>query len=143
MYAACRRSRQESGRERQRELRPRAARHRTRRRVPVGRRHRPMTYTAFAIAAPGLAPLVAAELRRLALPPSAVSSDGVTFRTTLAGIATANLWLRTASRVVVRAGQFHASAFHELERRARRVQWTAFLAPGVPVSIRVTCRKSR
>jgi len=55
----------------------------------------------------------------------------------------ANLWLRTASRVVVRLGRFHASTFYELERRARKLPWAEFLPTSGPVRLRVTCRKSK
>ncbi len=54
-----------------------------------------------------------------------------------------NLHLRTASRVIVRVAEFHASTFHELERRARRVRWSEYLRPGSRARFRVTCRKSR
>lgn len=55
----------------------------------------------------------------------------------------ANLWLRTASRVLVRTGRFRATAFHELERQAKRIPWEAYLAPGGQAEFRVTARKSR
>jgi putative N6-adenine-specific DNA methylase len=55
----------------------------------------------------------------------------------------ANLWLRTATRVVVRAAEFRAETFYDLERRAARIPWSRFIAPGAPVRLRVTCRKSR
>ena len=45
--------------------------------------------------------------------------------------------------MVVRAAEFVAKAFHELERRAGRVPWEAFVSPNLEVSLRVTCRKSR
>ena len=76
----------------------------------------------FAVAAPGLEPLVADELRRLAtlcpLEIAAPEPGGVEFQAGRRGLYAANLHLRTASRVLVRMGCFHASAFHELERQA-------------------------
>ena len=101
----------------------------------------------FAVAAPGLEPLVAAELRALGkLQPVAVGEaepGGVSFRADRAGLYAANLHLRIASRVLVRIGAFHASAFHELERHAARLPWREFVASGSPVAFRVTSRKSR
>jgi putative N6-adenine-specific DNA methylase len=41
----------------------------------------------------------------------------------------ANLELRTATRVIVRIGQFEARAFHDLEIRAKRIPWEAYVAP--------------
>ena len=58
-------------------------------------------------------------------------------------IAQANLWLRTASRVIVRVASFRAQAFHELERIARTVPWERFVAAGGTVRFRVTSKKSR
>lgn len=100
-------------------------------------------HEAFAITAPGLAPLAADELRRHGLVPTAVDDAGVSFAADEAGLATANLWLRTASRVVVRTADFGARTFHELERHARRVPWDETLDAGLPLRLRVTCRKSK
>jgi len=58
-------------------------------------------------------------------------------------MARANLWLRTASRVLARFGTFHARALGELERRASLLPWDQYLTPGRPVHLRVTSRKSR
>jgi len=55
----------------------------------------------------------------------------------------ANLWLRTASRVLVRVARFRATEFYELENRAKRIDWERFLAPGVSAEFRVTARKSK
>ncbi|HET9727162.1 MAG TPA: class I SAM-dependent RNA methyltransferase [Gemmatimonadales bacterium] len=103
--------------------------------------------TCFAVAAPGLEPLVAAELRALgAVHPLAVEEfepGGVGFATDVAGLYAANLHLRVASRVLVRVGSFHAAAFRELERHARQLPWTRFIRTGQAVAFRVTSRKSR
>ena len=102
-----------------------------------------MLHDAFAITAPGLEAITAAELRALGLGPATPETGGVAFRATAGGLYAANLRLRTASRVVVRVAEFPARAFHELERRAARVPWERFVAPGSPAAFRVTCRKSR
>ena len=100
-------------------------------------------YDAFAVAAPGLAPFVAGELRGLAVAHGEPEAGGVPFTADAAGLYAANLNLRTASRVLVRLAEFRASNFHELERRTARVAWEEWLAPGRAVALRVTCRKSR
>jgi putative N6-adenine-specific DNA methylase len=97
---------------------------------------------AFAIAAPGLESIVAAELDRLGIAPK-IEVGGVSWSGTVESIARANLWLRTASRVVVRLGEFRARTFWELERHARKLPWERFVHPGAPVRFRVTSRKSR
>jgi putative N6-adenine-specific DNA methylase len=97
----------------------------------------------YAIVAPGLEQLAAAELRAIGIKPGAIEPGGVEFTTDDAGVFAANLHLRTASRVIVRIAEFRATAFHELERLARIVRWDEFVAPGSTARLRVTCRKSR
>jgi putative N6-adenine-specific DNA methylase len=86
--------------------------------------------------------VVARELKFLGITPR-LETGGVSFRATIETVARANLWLRTASRVIVRVAMFRAQAFHELERLARAVPWERFVEPGAPVRFRVTSRKSR
>jgi len=100
-------------------------------------------YDTFVITAPGLELLAATELTALGIPNVRVTDGGVTCSTTRRALYEANLHLRTASRVVVRAAEFAAKTFHELERRAGKVPWEAFVSPNLPVSLSVTCRKSR
>lgn len=96
----------------------------------------------FAVAAPGLEPLVATELAALGCQPTA-ERGGVAWDGTLAELYAANLWLRAASRVLMRLGHFRARTFPELERYARRLPWAEFITPGRPVQLRVSCHKSR
>src|SRR5690606_29970041 len=101
-------------------------------------------YRLFAITAPGLAPLAAAELEALGVAGVVVSDDaGVEWSGTLEQLYAANLHLRTASRIVLRLGTFTARAFWELEKQARRVPWETVVAPGAAVAFRVTSRKSK
>jgi putative N6-adenine-specific DNA methylase len=99
-------------------------------------------YAVFAVAAPGLEPLVAEELTELGAR-ATPEPGGVAWEADAAGLGRANLELRTASRVVVRVAEFRARSFIELERHARRIPWERFVAPGRAVQLRVTCRKSR
>ena len=100
------------------------------------------TVGAFAIAAPGLEPVVGAELEALGIG-GTVEAGGVAWRGDMASVARANLWLRSASRVIVRVAEFRARTFWELERHATRLPWARFLAAGVRPEFRVTSRKSR
>lgn len=43
----------------------------------------------------------------------------------------------------MRVSEFRARTFFELERHGRKIPWGRFASPGVPVALRVTCRKSR
>lgn len=103
---------------------------------------RPAAMSCFAVTAPGLEALCAAELAALGLGGTA-EPGGIAFSGDLAAVARANLWLRTASRVLVRVAEFRATAFYELELHAKRIEWARFLAPGARVSFRVTCKKSK
>ena len=113
----------------------------------------------FAVCAPGLEPFTALELRKLGLlsptqedaAPETSGRDraaqgengGVSFAGDLNEIYLANLHLRTASRVLVRLGEFYAAAFSELRKKAGRLAWMRYLKPGQPVAINVTCHQSR
>jgi putative N6-adenine-specific DNA methylase len=114
----------------------------------------------FAVTAPGVAPYTAQELSRLGLLPAASGGGragqranqraggrdlqgGVAFAGDRAALYRANLHLRTANRILVRLGEFPAVGFAELRKRAARLPWERCLAPGQPVSLRVTCHKSR
>jgi putative N6-adenine-specific DNA methylase len=101
------------------------------------------TFDAFAIAAPGLSPLVADELVALGITPTAVEPAGVSFVATREDLARANLWLRIASRVIVRLATFEAVDFATLERKSKTVPWGRVLGNGVNAQLRVTCKKSR
>ena len=97
---------------------------------------------AFAVTAPGLEAICAGEAVALGVRPT-VGEGGVAWRGSMESVARANLWLRTASRVLVRVAEFKASAFFELELAARRMAWDRFLTPGSKVRFRVTCKKSK
>jgi len=97
----------------------------------------------FAVATPGVAPLVAAECVALGLTPREVSTAGVALDLTPAELFTLNCWTRLASRVLVRLAQFEARDFATLEKQAARVPWARVLSAGASVRLRVTCRKSR
>ena len=103
----------------------------------------PANYDCFAIAAPGLETLVAHELTTLGVAAAKAVPGGVEFTADAARLASVQLRTRTASRVIVRLAQFRATAFHELERAARQVEWSRILPPGATFRLRVTCKKSR
>jgi len=96
----------------------------------------------FAITAPGLEALCAAELRALGIA-AAPEPGGVAWEGTMADVHRANLWLRTASRVVVRIATFRARSFIELERHGKKVPWERWVTRGRRVRLRVTSKKSK
>lgn len=96
----------------------------------------------FAVAAPGLEPLVAEELAALGLA-GAVVEGGVEVALPRASLPDVNRRLGIASRLLVRLGGFHARTFPELERHAARLDWGSVIVPQRAVAFRVTSRKSR
>ena len=85
---------------------------------------------------------MAQELRALGERPR-VEDGGVAWQGDARSLMRANLWLRTASRVVVRIAAFRATKFHELERSAKRIDWARFLGADTAPDFRVTARKSK
>lgn len=96
----------------------------------------------YSITAPGLEQVTALELGRLGIGPVKQSHGGVAWRGKMRDLYRANLWLRTATRVLVRVASFHAASFSELERRAGTVPWGRFVRARDHVRFRVTCHKS-
>ncbi|CAM4313138.1 THUMP domain-containing class I SAM-dependent RNA methyltransferase [Paenibacillus tarimensis] len=77
----------------------------------------------------GLEAIVARELRDLGYEHVTVDNGRVTFRGTPADISRANLWLRTADRVLVKMGEFDALTFDELFEGTKALDWPDWI-PG-------------
>lgn len=97
----------------------------------------------FAVTPPGVESLTAGELGGLGIKHDFEEPGGVGFSGTLDDVYRANLWLRTANRLMVRVGTFHARGFNEIERHASRLPWEEYVSAGQRLRLRVTCRKSR
>ena len=97
----------------------------------------------FAVTAPGLETVCAAELKALGIGEVRAVGGGVEFEGGLRELYLANLWLRSASRVVVRVGSVKCSDFPDLFRKSSRLPWGKFLSPATPVAVRATCHRSR
>ena len=82
-------------------------------------------------------------MRTLGLEVGKRDIGGVSFSGGSSALFRANLWLRSATRVLARVGDFHARLFDELERHARKLAWSRFLVSGQPVRLRVSTSKSR
>ncbi len=103
----------------------------------------PTRHDAFAIAAPGLSALLAAECTALGFVPREVTPAGVALDLDHRQLFALNAQTRVASRVLVRLAQFTARDFATLEKQAARLVWRQVLSAGADVRLRVTCRKSR
>jgi putative N6-adenine-specific DNA methylase len=96
----------------------------------------------YLVTAPGLEHITASELTALGVSSGSETHGGVAWRGTMRDLYRANLWLRTATRVLIRVSRFHAGSFAELERRAKAVPWGRFVRARDTVRFRVTCHKS-
>jgi putative N6-adenine-specific DNA methylase len=98
----------------------------------------------FVSVAPGLEPALALDLRRRAPEVDFKRLPGG-FEAFVEPSVLIRLvdTLAAAEAVRVRVGHLEALTFAELEERMTRVNLGALLPPGCPVSVRVTCQKSR
>jgi 23S rRNA G2445 N2-methylase RlmL len=67
----------------------------------------------------------------------------VAFTGKLSDCYTANLWLRTPSRVLLRADEYTARANEELFRKTLARSWELWLSPELPLQVEAHVRRSR
>lgn len=84
-------------------------------------------FDCFVQAAPGLEDLLRTELLQLGFEPGEAVAGGVPVQLDAAGMMLCNLELRTASRVLLRLGNFPAGSKEMLYDRARRLPWEVHL----------------
>ena len=75
----------------------------------------------------GLEAVVSRELKQLGYDKQSTEDGKVTFEADASAIARANLWLRSAERVLVQVGQFEATDFGELFDRTKALPWEEWL----------------
>ncbi len=71
----------------------------------------------------GLESVVAYEVKKLGYEDMMVENARVTFRGDEMAICRANLWLRSADRVLVKVGEFKATTFEELFQQTKALPW--------------------
>ena len=101
------------------------------------------TYHFGATAAFGLEGIVAGELRRLGFEDAKGFHGGATFDGTLTDAFKANLWLRTADRVLLYFGRFKATTFDELFEQTKALHWEEILPKNAQVYVTGKCAKSK
>ncbi|AQU79602.1 MULTISPECIES: class I SAM-dependent RNA methyltransferase [Planococcus] len=84
------------------------------------------TFKLLATAAMGLESIVANEVKELGYE-TETENGKVFFEGNERDIAKTNLWLRTADRVKIIAGEFNAYTFDELFERTKEIEWEKFL----------------
>lgn len=100
-------------------------------------------HRCLAVCTPGLEELLERELEQLGIRTGQQMRGGVAFQGSTRQLYAANLWLRTATRVLLRVAQFRATSFAALEQEARFIEWDRWLADGTTPAFRVTATKSK
>ncbi len=99
-------------------------------------------FRLFAVCAPGLEEILSDELSSLGIQ-GKKTTGGVEFSGDLMTLYSTNLWLRTASRILVRIGTFPLSKLDKARKRFSRYPWEIYLGQSEMVRIRASCHKSR
>ncbi len=99
-------------------------------------------FEIFLVVPPGLEAGLASEASELGFTSPQIHRGGVSFEGHWPDVWRANLVLRGATRVLVRIGSFRAMHLAQLDKRARKFDWTLF-PRGAGVKVEVTCKASR
>lgn len=97
----------------------------------------------IATAPMGLEAVVAREVRDLGYDQVTVENGRVTFIGDELAIARANLWLRTADRVLVKMGQFKALTFDELFEGTKALPWPDWIPENAEFPVEGRSHKSQ
>ena len=100
-------------------------------------------FEIFLVAAPGLEAVLCSEARARGFKSAQAVPGGVTFRGGWPAVWRANFEIRGAGRVLARMAEFRALHLAQLDKRARRVAWGAFLRADVPFRVEASCKTSR
>ena len=96
----------------------------------------------FAAVPRGAEELAAAELAGLGIQDAKPGRGGVAFITDRAGLYSANLWLRTASRVLVQLALFPCVTPAELYAGAYSIPWQDLITPDMTLAVDCSLRDS-
>lgn len=96
----------------------------------------------FAAVPRGAEELAAAELAAIGISTATPGKGGVSFSTDRAGLYRANLWLRTASRVLVQLVQFPCSGPTELYAGVHAIDWQELITPDMTLAVDCSLRDS-
>lgn len=110
--------------------------------MPGYRGHR-ARHQCFAVCAPGIEAILQRELAGIGVSHLDAVPGGVAFTASTRQLYAANVWLRTATRVLLRVHEFRATDFSRLEREVSSIPWDRWVPAGASVHVRVTARKSR
>ena len=108
--------------------------------TPVQKHDPPLN--CFAAVPRGAEELAGAELGALGISDTKPGKGGVAFSTDRAGLYRANLWLRTASRVLVQVAIFPCSSPDELYAGVHAIAWQELITPDMTLAVDCSLRDS-
>lgn len=99
--------------------------------------------TLIAICTAGLEKMVKVELRDLGFENIRGQEGRIEFEATLADIPRANLWLRTADRILLKMGEFEATTFDDLFEQTKALPWENWITRDGEFTVLGKSRKSQ
>ncbi len=102
-----------------------------------------MSFQLIATAAFGLEAIVVRELEQLGYSPKITRPGRIEFTGDFAAICRANLWLRSADRLLVQLAKFPAPDFDALFDTAGSLPWEEWIAPDAAIPVRGRSHKSQ
>jgi len=103
---------------------------------------RKISMNCFAAVPRGAEEIAAAELQALDIQDASAGRGGVSFVTDHAGLYRANLWLRTASRILVTMATFPCASPEELYAGVYGIDWHDLIKPSMTLAVDCTLRDS-
>lgn len=100
-------------------------------------------FDIFLAVAPGLEPMLCAELAEKGFAVPRPEPGGVTIVGGWPDVWRANLEIRGASRILARIGSFRVVHLSQLDKSARRFDWASVLRSDVPVRVEASCKRSK
>lgn len=99
-------------------------------------------FNCFAAVPRGAEELAANELEKLGISGAIVGKGGVAFVADRQGLYKSNLWLRTASRVLVKLASFPCNNPDELYAGVHAVAWAELITPAMTLAVDCSLRDS-
>lgn len=101
-----------------------------------------MKMSFFATAAKGVEEVLADEMRNLGIAEPIVEKGGVRFAGDMDACYRANLWLRTAQRILMPVAEFPCDSPERLYEGVRSIPWTRHLTPDMTLAVSCHLRDS-
>ena len=98
--------------------------------------------TFFATTAKGVEEVLAREMTALGLAGVTAEKGGVRFTGDLSACYRANLWLRTASRILIPLAEFSCDSPQQLYDGVRAISWDRYLTPDTTLAVECVLRDS-